>query len=174
MQPDRRMTLKRPDKAREARMQTRPIEYFIPGANVDSILVKCVSLHNPTFLYIKEEGKSLYYYYYHYYTHDRKTVLKILAVDYFNFLNITQSAYRTAHKGSLTLLYSLQSLPQRIRARSPASPSCHHPSPLHYRQYCGISPAYGKACGVFFLPHFSRLSFYPEALVKMHVCHLGD
>lgn len=58
MQPDRRITLKQDlIKSEKLEMQTRPTEYFIPGANVDCILIKCVSLYNPTFLYIKEEGK---------------------------------------------------------------------------------------------------------------------
>lgn len=54
MQPDRRMTLKQDlIKLEKLGMPTRPIEYFIPGANVVCILVKCASLYNPTSLYIK-------------------------------------------------------------------------------------------------------------------------
>ena len=45
MQPDRRMTLKQDlIKLEKLGMPTRPIEYFIPGANVVCILVKCVFL----------------------------------------------------------------------------------------------------------------------------------
>lgn len=57
MQPDRRMTLKQDlIKLENLGMPTRPIEYLIPGANVVWILVKSVSLYNPTFLYIKGEA----------------------------------------------------------------------------------------------------------------------